>query len=690
MIFGGRRCYYFCFARKKGKITGIGRKVAVPAAPTRVGRCEGRAFCERNTMRKLNSTFIGLISVLALFGGLSTQTTGAAEPLARITVDAGEHTRIDTPVSVSLEGVALGPGEGAFMLVEKAAGETATYPAQLEAGSPAKLWFILGGETKPGTKRTYELTEAPKSRLGLPVEGRTPGARPPAARVSVRQTQDYCDILYGDTKVLRYNNAVVPPPAGQSELYKRSGFIHPLWSPAGSVLTNIHAPDHIHHLGIWMPWTHTEFEGKSVDFWNLKEGQGTVRFVKYLATTDGPVFGGFQVEQEHVALKTAEGEKVVLKEVWDVRVYNVGGPGKGYWLWDFKSTQRCVADSPLRQIEYRYGGFGFRGAAEWDEQTAEYLTSEGKTRKDGHATRARWCDTSGKIKEWEGVTFYSHPENFRHPEPMRIWPEGQVFFNWAPSQAGDWEMKPGEDHVFRYRLYVHEGKVNVADAERIWADYAEPPKVTIEAAARLKSRLGLPAKDAIVLFDGKPATAGSHWTTGGDKEIGWKIADGEMTIVPGSGSIMTKQNFTDFKMHVEFKTPQLPPEVKGQGRGNSGVYIQRRYEVQILDSYGLEPKNNECASIYTFKAPDKNVCKKPGEWQSYDITFRAARYEGQKKVKNARISLVHNGVLVHDDVEVPNKTGAGQPEGPEPGPILLQEHGNVVSFRNITIVPLQE
>ena len=646
-------------------------------------------FCERNTMRKLTSTFVGSSAsiVLALFGMLGMQSAGAAEPLARITVEAGEHTRVDTPVCGSLDGVPLGFPGASYVLTEGSASGLTVLPAQFEPGSPPKLWFILAGETKPGAKRTYELSIQERS-----AEGRDAG-------VSVRQTQDYCDILYGDTKVLRYNSAVVPPPAGQSDLYKRGGFIHPLWSPAGSVLTNIHAPDHIHHLGIWMPWTHTEFEGKSVDFWNLKEGQGTVRFVKYLATTDGPVFGGFQVEQEHVALKTAEGEKVVLKEVWDVRVYNVGGPGspagggagKGYWLWDFKSTQRCVADSPLRQVEYRYGGFGFRGAAEWDEQTAEYLTSEGKTRKDGHATRARWCDTSGKIKEWEGVTFYSHPQNFRHPEPMRIWPEGQVFFNWAPSQAGDWEMKPGEDHVFRYRLYVHEGKVNVADAERIWQDYAEPPKVTIEpgppggqAASRGAVAANRP-KDAIVLFDGKDF---SQWTTGDDKEIGWKIADGEMTIVPKSGSIMTRQSFADFKMHVEFKTPQLPPDVKGQGRGNSGVYIQRRYEVQILDSYGLEPKKNECASIYTFKAPDKNVCKKPGEWQSYDITFHAARYEGQKKLKNARISLVHNGVLVHDDVEVPNKTGAGQPEGPEPGPILLQEHGNVVSFRNIWIVPL--
>jgi len=634
-------------------------------------------------MHKLTSTSPGwlapLISVIVVLELTGAATRGSAaapprglgpEPLAKITVEAGEHTRVDTPVCVALAGVP-GVALGAeYVSVESVGAQRIIRPAQLEGGSPAKLWWILSGTTQAGTKRTFELMEAP--------DHETPA-------VAVKKHDDYYEIWCGADKVLRYNHAVVSPPAGQSDLYKRSGFIHPLWSPAGSVLTNIHAPDHIHHLGIWMPWTHTEFEGKSVDFWNLKEGQGTVRFVKYLATTDGPVFGGFQVEQEHVALKTASGEKVVLKEVWDVRVYNVGGPGKGYWLWDFKSTQRCVADSPLRQVEYSYGGFGFRGAAEWDEQTAEYLTSEGKTRKDGHATRARWCDTSGKIKEWEGVTFYSHPENFRHPEPMRIWPEGQVFFNWAPSQAGDWEMKPGEDHVFRYRLYVHEGKVNVADAERVWADYAEPPKVTIEPGRARPAVAADRPKDAIVLFDGKDF---SHWTTGGDKEIGWKIADGEMTIVPKSGSIMTKQNFTDFKMHVEFKTPQLPPEVKGQGRGNSGVYIQRRYEVQILDSYGLERKDNECASIYKFKAPDKNVCTKPGEWQSYDITFHAARYEGQKKVKNARISLVHNGVPVHDDVEVPNKTGAGQPEGPEPGPILLQEHGNAVSFRNIRIVPL--
>jgi len=198
-----------------------------------------------------------------------------------------------------------------------------------------------------------------------------------------------------------------------------------------------------------------------------------------------------------------------------------------------------------------------------------------------------------------------------------------------------------------------------------------------------------PLDRAIVLFDG---TDFSHWTSQNGKPVQWKIVDGVMEVVPGTGSIITKRKFQDFKLHVEFNTPQVPPNVKGQKSGNSGVYLQRRYEVQILNSYGLKSKNNDCGALYKAKSPDKNVCKKPGEWQTYDITFRAARFEGEgehlKKVENVRITVLHNGVVIHDNVELLNKTGAGQQEGPEPDSILLQEHGNKVRFRNIWIVPL--
>jgi Family of unknown function (DUF6807)/3-keto-disaccharide hydrolase len=607
------------------------------------------------------STHLIVVLVLSLCLLLCSSVT-YGRLLARITVEAGDYTRTDTPVAASLGGVPLGFPQDPIHLVEVKGSERIEVPVQFEAGSPPRLWWVLSGTTQAGDKRMYELME---------------GAGQTVSGVTAVLDDKVLQIRKGGTKVLNYNHAVVPGPVGKSKLYDRSGFIHPLWSPTGSVLTNIHPKDHPHHLGIWMPWTHTEFEGKPVDFWNLGEGQGTVRFKRFISTTSGPVYGGFQAEQEHVALKTDPKPKVVLDEIWDVRVYNVGGPEKGYWLWDFASTQRCVADSPLKLLKYRYGGFGFRGAAEWDGENASYLTSEGKTRKNGHATRARWCDTAGVSDgQWKGVTHFSNPQNFRHPEPMRIWPSGQVFFGWAPEQLGPFEMKPGEDHLFRYRLYVHEGKIDVARTEQLWNDYAHPPKTSVELVR---------PTNAIVLFDGADF---SKWTAERGGDIGWRIVDHAMQVVPGTGSIMTRQNFRDFRMHAEFKTPLLPPDVKGQGRGNSGIYIQRRYEVQILDSFGLPLMINGCGSLYRFKAPDKNVCDMPGRWQSYDIIFHAARYEGNKKVENARITVWQNGVLVQNNVELENKTGAGRPEGPEPEPILLQEHHNKVWFRNIWIQPL--
>jgi hypothetical protein len=368
---------------------------------------------------------------------------------------------------------------------------------------------------------------------------------------------------------------------------------------------------------------------------------------------------------------------VILKEVWDIRVYNVGGPDKGYWLWDFKSTQRNITDQVLVQDEYRYGGFAYRGAKEWKGPNSGYLTSESKTGADANGTRARWCDVYGDINSVsEGVTILSHPGNFRHPEPVRIVNsrEGDYsYFVYAPSVLGPWEMKPGEDHVFRYRLLVHEGKPDAQRDEKVWKDYANPPLV--------RAQINPPA-GAQVLFDGKDF---SQWQReSGRGEIQWRLADDIMQIVPRSGGIMTKQAYRDFLMHVEFRTPNMP-NATGQGRGNSGVYIQRRYEIQILDSYGLKSKNNDCGAIYTFKAPDLNVCKKPEEWQTYDILFHAARFEGGKKIENARVTVFQNGVLIQDNVSIPNKTGLGQPEGPDPAPILLQEHGNEVSFRNIWI-----
>jgi hypothetical protein len=195
-----------------------------------------------------------------------------------------------------------------------------------------------------------------------------------------------------------------------------------------------------------------------------------------------------------------------------------------------------------------------------------------------------------------------------------------------------------------------------------------------------------PVVGAMVLFDG---TGFDHWTDENGGPVKWKMFDGAMEVVPNSDSIITKQKFGDIRLHVEFSVPRIPADAKGQYRGNSGIYIQRRYEVQILDSHDKVSTARDCGAIYRFKAPDKNVCKEPEKWQSYDILFKAARFEDEganaKKVENARITVYQNGVLVHNDVEVPNKTGLGKPEGPEDAPILLQNHDYKVKFRNIWV-----
>lgn len=148
----------------------------------------------------------------------------------------------------------------------------------------------------------------------------------------------------------------------------------------------------------------------------------------------------------------------------------------------------------------------------------------------------------------------------------------------------------------------------------------------------------------------------------------------------------TQQPMQDFYLHLEFRTPYMP-QARGQGRGNSGVYLQGRYEVQILDSFGLEGKNNECGALYQKQPPRINMALPPLTWQTYDIDFRAARFDAEgKKSTPARLTVYHNGVVVQNGLEVPNKTGAGAPEGPSARPTKLQDHGDPVRFRNVWLV----
>jgi hypothetical protein len=185
-----------------------------------------------------------------------------------------------------------------------------------------------------------------------------------------------------------------------------------------------------------------------------------------------------------------------------------------------------------------------------------------------------------------------------------------------------------------------------------------------------------PPPGALVLFDGKNVDA---WT-------GTKLVEGNL-LAQGA---TTKQTFRDFRLHVEFRLP-FRPTARGQSRGNSGVYLQRRYEIQILDSFGLDPKNDDCAAVYELAAPSVNLCYPPLQWQTYDIEFTAARFGPDgKKTAPAVVTVVHNGVKVHDKRTIPGPTGFGEKEADTPMALYLQNHGNPVVFRNVWLVEKKE
>jgi hypothetical protein len=200
-----------------------------------------------------------------------------------------------------------------------------------------------------------------------------------------------------------------------------------------------------------------------------------------------------------------------------------------------------------------------------------------------------------------------------------------------------------------------------------------------------------PPRGAIVLFDGKDL---SKWVSrDGRSPARWDIVPGgAMQVKPGTGDIMTREEFGSFQLHIEFKIPNMP-HARGQARGNSGVYLHGLYEIQVLDSYQNQTYGKGgCGAIYGIKDPDKNMAKPPEQWQTYDITFIAPKFDDAGNlVAKPRVTVRWNGVLVHDNVEIPQITAGGISDRMrKTGPILLQDHGDPVQYRNIWIRPLRD
>jgi len=192
--------------------------------------------------------------------------------------------------------------------------------------------------------------------------------------------------------------------------------------------------------------------------------------------------------------------------------------------------------------------------------------------------------------------------------------------------------------------------------------------------------------DAIILFDG---TNLNEWSNKDGAQAGWKVADGAMTVVKGTGVVQTKRNFGSVQLHLEWRSPAEVVS-EGQGRGNSGVFLNGIYEVQVLDSYDNRTySNGQAASIYKQYMPLVNACRPPGEWQTYDIIYMQPEFNKDGiKVKSGTLTVIQNGILVQNNIEIKGTTPyIGLPKNPAhgDGPLILQDHGNPVSYRNIWV-----
>ncbi len=370
---------------------------------------------------------------------------------------------LDFPLSINLD--SLTKLQAASLSLSQVSGTKKTpVPFQIVPGKKRTLVWLVKQDAGQ-MKIIYELTNAAPKKF---------------TEITATDKDGALIINTADKNLLSYFHKTVYPPAGQDTNYKRSGFIHPLWTPHGQVLTNIQPKDHYHHYGIWNPWTHTVFEKDTIDFWNIRGRKGTVRFAKFISKTEGPVFSEFQALHEHVVFKKDKTEKIALNEIQTVRVYNP--QGQDYYIVDFTSQLSCATQSPLLIVAYRYAGFGWRATEEWTKDNCEVLTSEGKDRKTTDGTKARWLIAQGTLgNDYGGLVMMSYPENQNHPEPLRIWDEkanggrGDFFANFATTKDKDWLLEPGKTYTLKYRLVVFNGKLTKEKAESAWQSFSSPP-----------------------------------------------------------------------------------------------------------------------------------------------------------------------------------------------------------------------
>jgi hypothetical protein len=285
--------------------------------------------------------------------------------------------------------------------------------------------------------------------------------------LSSKSTEEAITLFSSGKPVLTYHTATVQPPEGLDRIYARSGFIHPLYSPSGKVLTDPFPIGHVHQHAVFSAWTQATFKHQIVDFWNQHKKLGTVKHIKL----DDIKKDSFEAELQQVSSNKGP----AINEEWEVKVRDSEDP----FIIDIEIEQACAANDEVYLHPYHYGGFGFRGSAHWSAEDEEHyegsmkvLTGEGITDiEKSNSTRPRWIAVYGTIEgEEAGFVVMDHPSNFRYPQPVRVHPK-MPYFVFSPVIEGSFILKPGFSYEARYRIVTFDGEPKAETIEGWYEEY---------------------------------------------------------------------------------------------------------------------------------------------------------------------------------------------------------------------------
>ncbi|MEO7411721.1 MAG: PmoA family protein [Opitutaceae bacterium] len=373
----------------------------------------------------------------------------------RVTVAAAGVDRAAQVVKVTLPPEA----RGLNVLADARGG---MLPLQIEADGTAR--FIVPAQ-KAGEVLTFTLSEA-KMKMG-------PG-------IEVQRDPGQLHFTLNGAGLFDYQmDKEAVPRADIPAVHRRAGYLHPIYTPKGTIVSDDYPPQHIHHHGIWAPWTKATFQGRDVDFWNTGANKGIVEFVALDRTWSGVVHGGF-VAKHRFLDRSAPTPLAALNETWQVTAYAL--PGTTARVFDLELTQTCATADPLILPKYHYGGLGYRGLGEWlGADKTNFLTSEGTTdRVKADEQKMRWVHLSGAVADGvAGLAVLGHPGNFRAPQPVRVHPK-EPYVSFTPSWEGDWKIEPGKPYVARYRFVVADGPADRAQLDAFWNGYALPAAAKVE------------------------------------------------------------------------------------------------------------------------------------------------------------------------------------------------------------------